>query len=338
MMGVVAVRTEQFVDLPRVQGGILPLPPASMSFPTSRELFIYLHASAKQHDFHVYRASAAGPDVRLRCRLGHTQVSHRPLCQARYHIAQGDDGSWRRIDDTVTKHTHPVLDDFGRVIPSAMGARNEVPEPCQESEPSKKRSRLSDPSTSIPTHFAPYSRLLPSTYVARPTATTRPNHLKPSLSAIPRFSPSASASATHPPASPKIAIPPPPSLDSSFLLTLSSFLASLSPRLSSLASPLVREGGIDSLERVMLFLSLSDDTRDLFLKEVEGLGLLERHLLKKELKRVRDRGWVVERGGAGAGAAGRTAMGSPNPDAEVVGVGAVCVQGALTARIAKKEL
>jgi hypothetical protein len=71
-----------------LQGRILPFPRADMSFPTSRDLLIYLHASAQQHEFHVFRKSPCGSDVKLACRMGHTQSKHRPLCQARYHIAR----------------------------------------------------------------------------------------------------------------------------------------------------------------------------------------------------------------------------------------------------------
>ncbi|ORY79800.1 hypothetical protein BCR35DRAFT_304636 [Leucosporidium creatinivorum] len=175
-------------------------------------------------------------------------------------------------------------------------------EPSGPTERSKKRLRLSEPKASP--SLVPNSPLSHSIRMPQLPSSTRRDYLQPSHSASPRPFPSSSSSAVHLPR-PKPTIPPPPSLNTSFLPTLSTFLTSLNAQLSNLASPLLHQGRIDSSNQVMHFLSLSEDLRDLFLRDVEGIGLLERHLLKNELKRARESGWVVEglaeRGSEGVG-------------------------------------
>ncbi|ORY43583.1 hypothetical protein BCR35DRAFT_311200 [Leucosporidium creatinivorum] len=307
----------------RVQHGILPFPRASMSFPTSRDLLIYLHASSQQHDFNLYRISPPGTDVKLSCRLGHSQTSHRPLCQARFHIAKSSDGRWRMVEDTFSRHTHAVLDDSGRRIPAEKEGGSSRDEPSRTAESSKKRPRLSEPKP--PPSFVSYSKLAHSTSMPHLASSSGRDHLKPSHSASPRPSP---LSYAPPPPRPKPATPPPPApLDLTFLPILSTFLASLNPRLSPLASPLLQQGRIDSFDRIKLFLSLTDDSRDLFLKDVQGLGLLERHLLKKEVKRVRESGWVVEAAGARAALGPGIAAKSPRMGAGSPGMGGAAPTG-----------
>jgi hypothetical protein len=318
-----------------LQSGILPFPRADMSFPTSRDLLIYLHASAQQHDFRVYRSSPTGSDVQMTCRLGHTQSSHRPRCGARYHFAERSDRRWSMVEDTYTRHSHKVLDDGGRpVLPDRPGSPERTERGHSSAEPSKKRPRFSpnDPIPSLPSFYQSPALIGPfATSTPHLHSTGRLDHLGPSPSGPPRPPSSISSAPVLP--RPRPRIPPPPVLNTSYLPVLSTFLGCLNPRLSTLASPLLHQCGTNSFDRLVHLLGLSEESLDLVLKDVADVGLIERHLLKKELKRAREAGWSVERavGGAVGGIQADTGSGGK-------GYVGLVEQGASEARTVKQEI
>ncbi|ORY79799.1 hypothetical protein BCR35DRAFT_304635 [Leucosporidium creatinivorum] len=81
---------------------------------------------------------------------------------------------------------------------------------------------------------------------------------------------------------------------STFLPTLTLFLSSLHPSLSSLASTLFA-AGITDMALLVRFAGIEEELRDAFLTDV-GVGLLQKRLLRKVLREAKAREWVGAQG------------------------------------------
>lgn len=234
--------------------------------------------------------------VKLSCSLGHTQSSHRPLCRARFNAVKGASG-WHMVNDTVTKHTHPVLDEQGQTVEPLMdGSDISAPTtPMSRKRPrAEDRPKASNPQNSSSAMFAPRDR---SAHPPRPSTAQPHVSRAPSSTPLAPFLPSR---APHPSSFLSRTLSTASAVDMTFLPSLTRFLSSLHPRLSSLAPILLEQARLDSIERLVLFLTLTsrEETLELALKDLSSLPPLGRHLLKKELKRVRDAGWPTTGGGA----------------------------------------
>ena len=268
-----------------------------MLFPNSRALVIYLHAATRQRGFTLYRITPfeQKTDVKFYCSLGHSQCTQRPLCLARYHAVEGPHG-WHMVNDTFTGHTHVIRDDAGNQLQPPTHRRTAERDDSTVETPSeaRKRPRTESFSNSPGIHVNRITRPTP------PPAHPRPiEHLgrSPAIAQSPRPLSRLSSSFSRPSL-------PSRTLNTSFLPSLSRFMSSLHPRLASLAPTLLEQAGLDSTERLILFLTLSETDKNLdrVLKDLPGVPPLDRHLLKKELKRFRDAGWAPSgrQGGADA--------------------------------------
>lgn len=78
-----------------------------------------------------------------------------------------------------------------------------------------------------------------------------------------------------------------------FVSTLVIFLTSVHPALGALGSALY-EAGVKDMALLVRFVGMEEKIRDIVLEGIK-MGLLLKHLLKKELKAARDKGWAGAR-------------------------------------------